>query len=304
MEESAPESVPETSDQVAPETESEASAPTESAPNYTGTTHVVKINNKEVEVPYEQLISDYRINAAAQEKFREAAKMQKGIDGFVQQLKAGDLASLKSVVPAEALRQFAVSELNEYLDYENLSEADKGRLAAEKERDQYKSKLEAGEELARKEYAANLEQKVTSELDSEIGEAIREMIAAEGIDPNQPVEPWFLENVCSVMLAQLEGSEDPNSPRMTAKAATKHAWNGVQKTVKSYLNSVPAAKALEMLPQSLRDAIRKADVGDAVSTMQQRIRTKQAARPDVPKKTKNRRVDTNDFFSRIENRWQ
>lgn len=279
------------------------SAPEAQVNPYAGTKHKVKVNNQELEVPYEELVSGFGINQAAHQKFEAAAKMRKEVDTFIDSLKSGNLRALKELgVPQDKLREFAEQELTEYLEYENLPEADKRRLAAEKERDKYKRQYEEYEQKAKQEQLATLEQQVTSELDSEIGEAIREIVSAEGIDPSRPVEPWFVKHVVDLMISQLETSDD-TSQRMTAKAASQRAWKGVENTVKSYLSSVNTDKLLQVLPPEVRDAIRKADVGDAVSQMQTRIRKKQADGSFRPKK-KDNRVTTDDFFKRIEQKWK
>jgi len=270
---------------------------------FAGTKHKVRINNQDVEVPYEKLLSGFGITQAAQEKFEAAAKMRKDVDGLIGTLKAGDLQILKDLgVPKDKIHAFAEKELSDYLDYENLSEPDKKRIAAEQERDTYKKQFEEQQENTRQEQLAVVEQRVTNELDSEIGQAIRDVIASEGFDPARPVEPWFVKNVVDLMISHMESSDD-TTQRMSAKTATERAWGNMRKDVQSYLGSVPTSKAMEMLTPELREAIRRADVGDAVSSMQTRIRSKHTGDEQMPKR-KDERVSTDEFFKQIEKRWK
>lgn len=268
---------------------------------YAGTKHKVKIDNRELEVPYEQLVSDYQERAASQKRFQEAAKTKKEVDAFIGSLKSGDLKMLKELIPADQLRQFAEQELLEYVEYESLPEAEKKRMKAEQERDLYKKKAETFEEAQRRQYMEQIEQQATQELDVEIGQAIRDLKASVGIDPKQPIEPWFVDHVARLMLAQLETSEDEYAKPMPAKVATEKAWKGVENTVVSYLNSIPADKVIAMLPRQLRDAIRKADVGEAVSHLHQRNRSTANQEPEQRKGKE--KPSTDDFFSRLDKKF-
>jgi hypothetical protein len=270
---------------------------------FSGTKHKVKVNNQEIEVPYETLIADYRINAAAQQKFQEAAKIRREVDDFVASLKSGDLRKIKELgVPAEKIREFAEAELLDYIQYENLPEADKKRLSAEKERDDYKKRFEEAELAAQQQYYQEVERKVTQDLDQEIASAIKDLIVEEGLDPKKPVEPWFIKHVIDAMLAPLESSDQNEGERISAKKATQHAWKGMQNSVSSYLNSIPVGKALSILSPELRSAIRKADVGDAMTSFQEKIRSKQSLGPSNVGKKKDTKVSTDEFFKKLENR--
>ena len=289
------EAAPEISE-AAPEAEAPA-VPQPPANPYAGTKHKVKIDNKELDVPYEQLVSDYQERQASQKRFQEAAKLKKEVDSFIGSLKSGDLKMLKNIIPPDQLRQFAEQELLEYVEYESLPEAEKRRMQAERERDEYKKQVETVKEAEQRQYMQQIEQQAAQELDVEIGQAIRELKASIGIDPKQPVEPWFVDHVARLMLAHLE--TDETAERMPAKVATERAWKGVENTVVSYLNSIPADKVIAMLPRNLRDAIRKADVGEAVTQLHQKSRAPVDEKPRVRKE----KPSTNDFFAKLDKKF-
>lgn len=269
---------------------------------YAGTKHKVRINNQDTEVPYEDLISGFGITKAAQEKFEAAAQMRKEMDGFIDTLKSGDLRVLEKIgVPKEKRLAHYAKEMDEYLAYENLPEADKGRIAAEQERDNYKQQFEQTQEIAKKERQAKLDRNAELAVDSEIGEAMREVVAAEGLDPARPVEPWLFNRTLDLLLSDLEASDGGN-PRMTAKTAAKSVFKKMRNDTRSYLSSVPTKVAIELLPPELREAIRKADVGDAVSSMQTRIRDKRTGDGERSSK-KETSISTNEFFKQLDKRW-
>ena len=268
--------------------------------SYAGTKHRVKINNQEQEIPYEDLISGYGITKAAQEKFTHASKLRNEAEEMYNSIRAGDFATLKKIIPKDKFVGVAEQVLSEYLDYENMSPADKARLSAEQERDAYKRQIDEATERAKREQISALEQKVTHDLDLEIGQAIRDVCAAEGIDPNRKIEPWFIKSVVDLMISEIETTDD-TAQRMPAKVATQKAWRGVEGTVKSYLSSVSPQKLIALLPREVRDAIRNADVEDAMSSMQTRIRKKQST--DNTPNMKKKSISTDDFFKKIDNRW-
>jgi flagellar biosynthesis GTPase FlhF len=290
------EAAPEISE-AAPEAEA-AAVPQPPANPYAGTKHKVKIDNKELDVPYEQLVSDYQERAASQKRFQEAAKIKKEVDAFIGSLKSGDLKMLKNIIPPDQLRQFAEQELLDYVEYESLPEAEKRRMQAERERDEYKKQFESVKEAEQRQYMQQIEAQASQELDVEIGQAIRDLKASVGIDPKQPIEPWFVDHVARLMLAHLE--TDETAERMPAKVATERAWKGVENTVVSYLNSIPADKVIAMLPRSLRDAIRKADVGEAVTQLHQKSRTPGDEKPRMRSKE---RPTTDEFFSKLDQKF-
>lgn len=277
----------------------ESSPPEKKESNpYAGTKHRVKVDNQELEVPYEQLVSDYQERAASQKRFKEAARLRKEVDEFVGSLKSGDLKRLKELgVPQDKIRQFAEAELTEFIQYEQLTEEQKEHLKDKQERDELKREKDARDEGDRKSELAKVEFEAHHELDLEIGQAIRELKADLGIKPEVPVEPWFVDHIARLMIAHLETDESETAEKMPAKLASQRAWKGVENTVRGYLSSVPPDKALAILPPSLRDAIRKADVGDAVTQMHQRVRDKQ---PEEVQRKRAPKDSYDDWFARKE----
>lgn len=287
-------------DEVQESTPEEISTPVEEtpAPSYAGTKHKIKIDNQEIEVPYEDLINDYQMKGASQKRFNEASSMKKEVDNFIGSLKGGDLSQLKKVMSPEQIREFAEKELLEYVKYEQMSDEQKENLTLKQERDLLKAEKEEIEKQQKQSYSQRIEQEATQELDQEIGQAIRDLKVSKGIDPKEPIEPWFIDHVARIMLAHLETNE--TAEKMPAKLATDRAWSGVEKTVSSYLKTISPQKALEMLPPALRDAIRKADVSDATTQMHKRVRG--SGEEQRPKKTREK-PSTESFFEKLDSRF-
>lgn len=271
------------------------------APSYAGTKHKVKIDDQELEVPYEQLVSDYQLSTASRKRFEQASKLKKEVDSFIGSLKSGDLKQLKQIIPADQLRKFAEDELMDFVKYEQMTDEQKEALAAKQERDALKAEKEELEREKKESYRAHIEQQTIRELDLEIGQAIKELRSSENIDASAPVDAWFIKHVVDVMLAHLESSDDETAPRMSAKDATNYAWKGFGKNVMSYLESLPEDKAIAAIPRKLRDSIRKADVKDAVTQLHTSNRSKHEDGESSRKRQEKPSVE--DYFSLREKRF-
>lgn len=265
---------------------------------YAGTKHKVKLDNQEIEVPYEQLVADFQMKTASQKRFDQASQMKKEVDGFISNLKSGDLKQLKEILTPQQIRDFAEQELLEYIKYEQMSDEQKELLSTRQERDILKKEREDLEKEQQKQALELTRQQATQELDTEIAQAIKSLKEANGIDPKEPIEPWFVDHIARIMIAHLEADE--TATPLPAKLATEHAWKGVEKTVSSYLNTISPQKALAMIPRSLREAIRKADVSDAVTQMHTRVRDTSTS--ERPKKEKQK-FTTDEFFKRLDKRF-
>lgn len=278
--------------------QSEAKAP---ANPYVGTKHKIKVDEREQEIPYEELVSGYQLRSASDTRFKEAKKIQREVQEFVKELKQGNLSVLKDVIPADMLRKFSEKELLEYIEYEKMPEADKKRLAAERERDAFKAELDASKEQENTNARLAIESKVAGELDSEIAQAIKDLKIEVGYDVK--VTPGLVEHITRIMLAHLEADDDPETATMMPAAqATKRAWSGFQEMFDQYLGAIPTTVLLTKLSQSQRDAIRNDDVTAAVSQMQTSIRSKQQTEDSTPQSKRPAKVSTDDFFKRIEKR--
>lgn len=297
MSENAPAEMPATEEIV------EAPFQTESKeePSYIGTKHKVKVNGQEIEVPYEKLVADYRKGEAAEQKWQEASRMRKEVDSFLEEFKKADLSMLRKHIPRDQLRKIAEEELMDYIQYEQMTEEQKDALAAKNERDALKAEKAEREQEESRRQRAYIEEQTARELDLEIGQAIRELKASKGIPEDRRTEAWFVDHVARLMIASLEASDDEAEiAPMPAKLATERAWKGVEDTVVSYLETVPEDQLLKMLPRRVRDAIRKADVGEAVTSLHHRSRaTSDESRPSK----KRERPSTDDFFSRLDKKF-
>lgn len=279
------------------------SSPSQQQPlDFKGTKHRVKIDNEELEVPYEELVSDYQLKKASTKRFQQASEMMnqaKVVESLLHQASQGDLSWLKGIVPPEQIRKWAESELLEHIEYENLSEPEKRALQAERERDELRKKWEKKEQDEKSSRVMTLQQQAEQNLDIEIAESIKSL----GHDAK--VTPRLIKRIAEQIELELEQAlGTPGYEPIPAKLASERAFKGFDKDVEEYLNIIPTDKAVKILPLRIREAIRKADVSDAQSQLPFGVRKQhdddESIMSSTPKKSKLKKMSTDEYFKRLD----
>lgn len=280
-----------------PVSEPNASLPAKNP--FAGTKHKVKVDDRELEVPYEELVADYQHKIASNKRFEQANKIRKDVDGLFEAFQKGDFSFLKQVASPELLRKFHEQELIDLIEYEKKSPAEKEALEAKRERDKYKKQLEDKEKSETERAASEIEQRASIEVETEIIEAVKTL----GHDVK--VTPRLIRRIAEQMQASLRASDDPSTPHLPAKIAAERAWRGLKKDHEEYLSLIKPEDYIAMLPRKLRDAIRKADVDSAISQMPTKSvrNSNQPSEPSEPQTSrapKLKRGLTDDWFTRME----
>lgn len=126
------------------------------SPDFRQSKHKVKINGKEAEVGYEELIASYQTRKASQAAFDEAAQSRKQILEVFKQLKENPKDGLRKLLSSPALgldaRKVATELLAEELEIESMPQSERELRQARKELEQLKAAREA-EENAKREQA-------------------------------------------------------------------------------------------------------------------------------------------------------
>lgn len=233
----------------------------------------------------------------SEKKFQEAASMRKQVEGLLERAQKGDLSWLRGIVPAQQLRQWQEQELLQHIEWEQLPDHEKARIKAERERDQYKSDLEKTKADREAEQLRLIENQAYAEIESDITQAIKEL------GHEVKLTPELVRRTAELMYMQLAQSPDDGDPqelrRVPAKEARDKVLSNGKKFVPELLSLLPLDEAIALLPPKLREAVRMKDVEDATSQMPQRIR-EQIGQSDRPRKPKQKRMSTDDFFQRME----
>ena len=264
----------------------------------------VKIDGEELEVDLEELKKEYPKGRAAEKRFQEAAHLRKEaqqeremINELLGRASKGDLSWLKGLVPKELVTKWAESELLEHIEWEQKPEAERRAILAEQKARELEEKVHKFTQTKEREEASKLEEEAYQSVETEIVQAVKDL----GYD--YKVQPRFIRRIAEQMYAALEASEDDPqaSAPLDAKTARDRAWKGLQVDAQEILASLPVSEALKLLPPKLRDAIRKADVEEAMNQMPNRMRQGHSPEGTPKQPSKLKRMSTDDYFSKLEN---
>lgn len=281
------------------QTESQATESQESAPElppFKGTKHKLKVNGKEQELDYDEIIKLAQKNSAGDEKLRNAAEKEKQVVAKEKQLnelldkwKRGDLAELERLIDNDLLDKYSEQRLLKKLELEQMSPDARGRLAAEEKAKKLEGEIKTREEREQNEKYQVMQRDAAREIDTKMKEAFD----AHGLS----MTPMTLEAAAQFMMASLETTGTLMDP---AKAVVKLRQNAVA-TFAEIARTMPRDELLKSLPKEILDAIRKADVATAREQDPMRGRAPQTA-TKLPL-GKNKRMSTDDFFNKLETKF-
>ncbi len=261
----------------------------------------VKIDGTELEVDIEDLKRDYQKFKSSEKRFQEAAELRKAaqqerelINQFLGKAQKGDLSWLKGLVPKETLTQWAESELLEHIEWQKLPESERRAIIAEQKAKDLEGKIQEYTQTREREQATRVEEQAYQQIEADIVQAIKDL----GYD--YKVTPRFIRRIAEQLSAALEVSEDPQAAPMTAAVARDRAFNGLMVDARELLQTLPLEEAMKLLPPKLREAIRRADVKDAISQMPTKIRKGTEEFNEAPRRRSNlKRMSTDDYFEKL-----
>lgn len=262
-----------------------------SAPTFTGTKHKIKVNGQEREVAYEDLLAGYQMREASDAKFREAKKLadeagltKKEMAEFTKDPWA--FAKKHGVDPYELAESLLLSKM----EYENLSDDAKARFKAEREAQSLKAQLEERTKAEREAQQKALAEKAVEEIDAEIGEALKSL----GRKPT----PRLIARIAESMLAHLDISD---GQRPKAGDVLRKVDGEYLSDLQEYLEHLPPERLSEVLPQGVRDALRKAEVAKVMS--QDPTKGSRRTVTTQERRQKPQRMGTDQFFQKLDKRF-
>lgn len=212
--------------------------------------HRVKIDGQERELTTDDLIRDYQLREASNKRFQEASQMQKQLQPILEAMQKGDFKALLGPRAKDPkFRQFAEEFLIEQLQYEELPEPEKRRLAAEERARQLEEELKALQEKGKKSEYDSALQAAETEVDNEISEALVEL----GWKP----APHLVLGAVDEMIAHTEAT----GKKLPAKKALELAVKRYDKNSFEYLDSLTPETLVQKLSPKTLEAIRKHFLG-------------------------------------------
>lgn len=254
-----------------------------------------KIDGIEEEVDLDTLTRDYQKYRSSDKRFQEAAQMRKEVETLLERAQKGDLSWLKGIVPKEQLNRWAETELLEHINWQKMPEVERRAVLAEQRAKELEDHVNSLTQTQQREKATAIEEQAYQSVESDIISAVQTL----GYDVK--VTPRFIRRIAEQLQASLEASDDPNSEPMPAKLASERAFKGYKVDAQELLSILPETEAIQLIPAKLREAIRRADVSDAVSQMPMR-RGNEKAEP--VRKSKFKRMTVDDYFSGMDKKFR
>ncbi len=221
----------------------------------------VKVEGRELEVPFKQLVDDYQLREASNRRFQQASEMAKkagpAMEAF-EALQNGDIAKAKKLLPPAQFRQAMESYLLEEIEYEQLPEYEQRRIKAEMRAQQLEDELKGERETKTKDQAKREFHQASLQVDNEIGDIIEKM----GKKPT----PYLVAAIVDEMIASLDGRGEP----LNAEKAYRKAQQRLNGGVEAYISDMTDADFIQKLPPQRMEAIRKHLLGQVKSPTSQR----------------------------------
>jgi len=213
----------------------------------------VKIDGEDREIDEDELVKDYQLRSTSYERMKDASKLAKSAQPYVelvQALKKGDLKVLKQLgIPADALREFSEKELLEYIEDQDRSPTEKRAIEAERERDRLKAEREEIDKQSTENQRIQAANKAAEDIDTDIRSAL------DGSKIPLKGNYLLVRRIAEDMYAVIEDGKKPS-----AKDSLDRVLKGIKKDFGEYASREFASDPdafIESLPAGIVDGIRK-----------------------------------------------
>lgn len=270
------------------EAQSQGSQDTQKAPVRESTQaekYRIKVDGQELEVDIEELKRGYQLKQASHKKFQEAAEKEKQAGQIMQALESGDLNFIVSKLGPQKARALMEDYLIEQIQYENLPEAERRAIDAERRLKQFEQERQQEQQRLQQQEQERVMAQAHAELDREVGEALKEL----GRKPT----PRLVIRIVDEMIARMDAKDQ----RITAKDAVKYAQKGILTDLSEYLPQLSDEELFQTIPKEVWERMRKHDVNRVTQASTQR-RPKSSG--NQPKNTKPKRIGMDDYFKQLD----
>lgn len=218
--------------------------------------HKAKIDGKEAEVDYDELVRGYSHNQAANARMREAAELKKQAEARERALYDSVYGWKQNPVSAfEALEKLGIDvdsiaheRVLKKMQYEMMKPEQREAFDAKRELETYRQKEKREAEERRQKELVELQNKAVSDLERGIVEYLEKS--------SGPADPALVGRAVDAMISALEHGQE-----LSIEDAFKQASGWFEKESKSIFDrQLKALLAQGQVPKELADLVRKADV--------------------------------------------
>lgn len=262
----------------------------------------VKVDDTEEEVDEAELLSGYQKSKASAKRFEEAAQLRKEIEEFVGQIKQDPKALLKRLghnvdSPDELIQALYGKSAKDYAEELLMRELEESLLSPEEK--ELRS-LRADKEARQREEESRAEQQKQARVEAmrvQAAEEIQSEVIQAIQESGMQATPRLVYQIASQLLEELDNAEEgDNFVKPDARKALGKAKARSRNEMMELLESVQDDDALlEMLPKSLIERVRKAELKKMgrIKTVDTRATQGNSA----PKPNKKRLMSIDDLLS-------
>lgn len=263
-----------------------------------------KVDGQELEVDLEEIIKAYPKISAADKRFMEAASIRKQVDGLLKNItEAQDYQSLVKLMGKEKAEKFAEDLLLEKINYEQMSPEQRRAFELEQENKTLKSREEEAKRARLEQERAAIRAQAVQSIDTEISAALKEL----GKKPT----PRLIARIAEQMLVSLEageeGLDEMGNPiprkRMPARDAMTRTLSEFQAELREYIDGLSVEEARKVLPKTLLDGLRKADIDKVITPFHSRSVKPSEEKPKSTNK-KHNKMRSEDWFAAMESKFR
>lgn len=262
---------------------------------FKGTKHKLKVDGREEEVDYDQLLENAQKGKAADKKFQEAAQIKKDWDSIMQGLSSGDERAwtwLKSNVPAQQFKQIVNKFAYEFMEYDSLPADQKKQM----ELDEREKRLNDQEKKREDDAAKQVWQSEVAASGDAIKQLMDKFTERTGKQPTSAE----LYRMTETMLAHLGKFETlPDVDKLYDRAQRE-----LDRDTLDVLNSKSqnVEELLKFMPEGVKKALKKAFLDEATAGQPKRYAPQNEA--NEPRGRTPKAVGIDDYFNRIERRFR
>lgn len=250
-------------------------------------TYKVKVDGQELEVGEDEVVKNYQLRKASDERFRKAAELEKAARAREEKLKQDPWSVLKELGldPDEAAEQ----RLLKKLEWEMMSPEQRRLRELEAERNKLDSELKSERERKLNEQKEQFRTQAAQEIDDEIFAAIQEAGVSK-------VTPRLIARVAEELLVAYEGQKQ----KIPAKEALLRAKKNIHGDVKSLLAELPLETLVkDFLPPEFLKSLREFDLAQFKAQKTPPAQSKPSAVQKTETTTAKKKQSIDDFFDKL-----
>ena len=255
--------------------------------------HRVKVDGREMELDYDELLKGYQTNKAADDRFRKASETEKQMAAFLMDVKANPSRWLE-FAEQTGIYDKVLSEAEQRLvrkyELEVLKAQDPEKyelVLAKEERDRLKNAVTQREEAERQKKTQEELASFGQEIETEIIQSLQE----QGVKPT----PRTIARAAEYLLASLD--------RPNGRMKASEAFQRVRKDYAADLNEYMQGISDDALASFLGDDVRKRIRSHEIKQVRSQVPSAGGSRPTQPSEKpapRNERPNVDDWFKKRE----